>query len=237
MELKKTTKPRIVNVLTPAFKNSRLSARQYQPFVSVVLTVAEHSPATLDVIRTALNLNYHSFELLVVDQTSTGSLKLIMQPHLARQDAYYYRCSNANVLEARNYAAQFTRASLIAFLDASTPFDANWLAEKVTVMQRNPDATLLCQRRKMQRSRSTTPLRGRMRQHFVKNYGVIDVMLVRRVAFAELNGFADSDDVNVGSRDLAVRAMKKGYEVVEIAPPGARQKSDFRPKSAIVPAT
>lgn len=96
------------------------------PQVSVIIPVFNSESYLAQAIESVLSQNFHSFELIVVDDGSTDHSREIALSY--PQVKYCYQQNNG-VAEARNRGIQISRGDFLAFLDA----DDLWLPEKLSL--------------------------------------------------------------------------------------------------------
>ena len=224
-----------MNIISEGFSRVRLSARQYQPFVSLVMTTANQGVSIVPVVRSVLALDYPSYEIIIIDQSQSRDTFLALFPLLDLPHFHYYRLPEQNVARQRNFAVRISRATLVGIIDDQTVLAANWLSEAVAQLRANPQAAMLL----VDEGPAGHPtVSYQTVSAFARAEATGEQLLMRRRAFHDIGGFDEMVGEHVASwpaavADLAVRALLEGYEVNATQLPDPAGEAVSQPKPAV----
>jgi len=97
------------------------------PKVSVVMAAYNHGEYIPAALASALSQTMDDIEIHVIDDGSTDSTPLAVEPFLADGRVFYHRQANAGQASAKNLGIARSRGEFVAFLDA----DDEWLPDKL----------------------------------------------------------------------------------------------------------
>jgi len=103
---------------------------QNQPFITVGVPTLDRSQVLLDTIKSILDQDYSSFEIVVADQTSGHSEVFLADLNKLKKDKHlrYYRVEPKSLPAARNFILQKAKGELILFVDDDMKFKQNFIA-------------------------------------------------------------------------------------------------------------
>jgi hypothetical protein len=110
--------------------------------VSVVLPTYERRVYARRAVDSVLAQRYRDFELIVVDDGSTDGTDDALAGLGAR--LHYHWQPNRGVSAARNAGIRLARGEIVAFLDSDDRWRANHLEVVTAVLDRHPEAVLVC---------------------------------------------------------------------------------------------
>lgn len=103
------------------------------PLVSVIIPAYKAAPYIKECVESVLKQSYRSFEIIVVDDGSPDNQKDILEPYLVEnENIHYYYQQNKGVAAARNKGFDYSKGTLISFLDADDVWMSDNLALKVS---------------------------------------------------------------------------------------------------------
>ncbi|MCB0019320.1 MAG: glycosyltransferase [Anaerolineales bacterium] len=212
-----------MNLISEGFSRVRLSARHYQPFVSLVMNTSDQGAAIVPVVRSVLALDYPSYEIIIIDQSQNRDTFLALFPFLDLPHFHYYRLPEQNVARQRNFAVRISRATLVGIIDDKTVLAANWLSDSVAQLRANPQAAMLL----VDEGPAGQPTAFYQTvSAFARTEATGKQLLMRRRAFYDIGGFDElvgehAESWPAAVADMAVRALLEGYEVNAVQLPGA----------------
>lgn len=108
------------------------------------IIVATYNRANL--LKKALNSviaqTYKSWEVIILDDGSTDSTELVVQPFLS-ENISYYKQPNKGEPTAKNNAIKFAKGKVITFLDSDDEFKPDHLASRAAILEQNHNIDLL----------------------------------------------------------------------------------------------
>ena len=108
-----------------------------EPTVSVIIPTYNCDRYIVQAIKSVLEQQNCSCEILVIDDGSTDSTEEVLIPYSDR--IRYIKQKNQGVAAARNHGIASARGSLIAFLDADDYFFPGKLANQAEILIQRPD--------------------------------------------------------------------------------------------------
>lgn len=128
--------------MSPAPKNKRFH-KYPQLDVSVVIPTHNCLPYLDKALRTILNQQVNSFEILVIDDNSSdGTWCWLQEKQTSIPQLRIYRLQGVGSARARNFALRRVRGEYIAFLDADDYWHPGKLARQLAFHQQNPGIAL-----------------------------------------------------------------------------------------------
>jgi len=113
------------------------------PLVSVIIPVYNGEKFLEEAIRSVIDQDYSSWELLIVDDGSTDTTASIAGKFAADIRVKYYFQDNAGVSSARNNGVRNATGDFFAFMDADDVWLGSNLLEKVNYLVNNPNVGLV----------------------------------------------------------------------------------------------
>lgn len=111
------------------------------PLVSVIIPAYNAEKYVLHAIRSVLDQNYASIEILLVDDGSTDNTAALVEREAPQ--ARIIRQANAGVAAARNSGLRHAAGELICFLDADDGWFPGKLTAQVDYLQQHPEAGMV----------------------------------------------------------------------------------------------
>jgi len=108
------------------------------PRVSVVATCFKNDDTLEEALASVDDQTFRDFEVLVVDDGSTGSATLAALAGIDPARARVLRTANRGLPAARNHGVQHSRGELLCCLDADDRLHPEWLAKAVAAFERDP---------------------------------------------------------------------------------------------------
>src|SRR3954468_15997508 len=120
------------------------STRTATPFVSAVICTRNRPDKIGNAVASVLACDYPSFELVVIDQSSTDATQAVLAP-ITRSDSRlrYFHVDEAGLSRAYNSAIRRTDGEIIAFTDDDCIVPATWLRAIVDAFTADDEGDLL----------------------------------------------------------------------------------------------
>src|SRR4051812_37800437 len=99
------------------------------PLVSVIIPTYKRPALLLQCITSILRGDYRNYEILVVDQDPSQTLKYRLGQEFADETRLVYLfLDKAGASRARNFGIQHAKGKIVAFIDDDAIADAGWLS-------------------------------------------------------------------------------------------------------------
>ena len=108
------------------------------PRVSVIVTCFELGDTLEEALASVDDQTFRDFEVLVVDDGSTGSATLAALAGIDPARARVLRTANRGLPAARNHGVRHSRGELLCCLDADDRLHPEWLAKAVAAFEHDP---------------------------------------------------------------------------------------------------
>lgn len=123
---------------------------QTNPLVSVIIAFLNEERFLPEAIESVMQQKYANWELILVDDGSTdksSNMALTYARHYPGKIIYceHEGHSNKGLSASRNAGIAASKGELVAFLDADDVWTADKLQNQVELMQRFPEAAMLCE--------------------------------------------------------------------------------------------
>jgi len=99
------------------------------PLFSIVIPVFNRASSLYTTLESVYNQTFRDFEILVVDDGSTDTLRDSLLNYTTLSNFSYYFQSNAGVSAARNRGAKLSNGEYLVFLDSDDHVNENWLRD------------------------------------------------------------------------------------------------------------
>jgi glycosyltransferase involved in cell wall biosynthesis len=93
------------------------------PVISVIVPTRNNSATILDLLRSIYEQSYPDFEVILIDSSTDGTAELASKHYPIR----VVREKRLGLNVARNTSVRYSRGSILAFIDADSVADRNWL--------------------------------------------------------------------------------------------------------------
>jgi len=107
------------------------------PLVSIIIPAKNAESTIRKCLNSILRVDYHSYELIVIDDGSTDNTSKILSEY---KDIKTITTGGIGPSKARNTAAKEAKGEYLAFTDADCVVDVNWLNELLSGFKIFPDA-------------------------------------------------------------------------------------------------
>lgn len=191
------------------------------PYFSVIIPTYNRPFALTKCLETLTQLDYHEFEVIVVDDGSPESLQSVIIPFQSRLQITLIEQKNQGPSAARNTGAKLAKGDYLAFTDDDCLPTPNWLRILAEGLQLNPEHLV-----------GGKTLNALSNNPYAKtSQAIIDVvynyyhsnakplrffasnnMAVSRVAFLDLGGFNDNFRT-AEDREFGDRWLQAGYSL------------------------
>lgn len=113
--------------------------------VSVIIVTYNRGYLLASAIESILHQNFHSFELIIIDDSSTDNTNDVIKPYLKHANVTYIKIPKSNsIAQARNAAWKYTRGNYVAVLDSDDLWcDELKLAKQFEFLEKNPSTVLV----------------------------------------------------------------------------------------------
>lgn len=117
---------------------------QQTTHVSVVICTRNREDKIANAIESVLANEYPSFDLTIVDQSTSSATEGAVTP-IAERDSrlHYLHRDQAGLSRAYNTGVENSTGDVLAFTDDDCIVDASWIADIVRAFEEQPDAELL----------------------------------------------------------------------------------------------
>jgi len=186
------------------------------PSVSVVMAAKNYARFLPEAVESVFAQTFSDWELVIIDDGSSDHTPQAVRPFLADSRVRYFRSDSLGQPRAKNLGIAFSRAPLVAFLDADDAWEPTKLEKQLAVFAAKPDVgVVFCKRslmdeqgKKLAANAGTTPLRGFvLPQMFTQNFVCFSSVVVKRAAFAHVGWFDPQWDLSI-DYDLWLRVAK-----------------------------
>lgn len=190
------------------------------PEVTVVVACYDQGHFLDDAIRSVFEQTFTSWEIVVVDDGSTDAETRTVLDRLAWPRTQVLRQDNRGLPAARNAGVRAARGRYVVPLDADDQLEDGFLEELRDALEAQPDAAYAhCWARlfgDVDAIYATRPFNPY--QQLLSN-GVVGCVLLRRDAWAAVDGYAE--DMTQGNEDwdLWLRLLAAGWEQVQVRAP------------------
>ena len=111
----------------------------YQPSVSVILTVFNREELLKRSINSLLDQSFHNWELIVIDDGSTdNSYKILAEYQNLFNNIKVYRQENRQPAFSRNKGIKLSSGEYITFLDSDDEYEEDHLLVRINYMRSHP---------------------------------------------------------------------------------------------------
>jgi glycosyltransferase involved in cell wall biosynthesis len=223
-----------------------MSPHTHSPAVSAVICTRDRPDKIGRAVASILASDYPSFDLTVIDQSTTDATERVLEP-LAGIDArlQYVHVNDAGLSRAYNAAIGRTSGDIIAFTDDDCIVPPHWISRIVEAFESDDEGELLYGRvvPVSDSDRELTPLldishaERLSRRDGFRVFGMGANFAARRRLFSRIGGF---DEILGGGAplkssqdfDLAYRAYRAGSAIllrpeVELVHDGRRERVDW----------
>jgi glycosyltransferase involved in cell wall biosynthesis len=111
------------------------------PQVSVVIPAYNACKYIVETLESALNQNFQSFEIIVVDDGSTDGTHTVVEKYGDR-GVVLLQQPNSGVGAARNRALSVARGEFVALLDSDDLWEPDYLQTMVGFLEQNPEVSI-----------------------------------------------------------------------------------------------
>lgn len=192
-----------------------------QPFVSIIVPVYNGEVTIEACIRSLLELHYPEkrYEVLIIDNNSTDNTATIVKKYPVR---YLVEDEIQSSYAARNRGIQEATGELVAFTDADTFVDRDWLTEGLKCLN-DKDAHMVAGHVEVVTSEPPNLYEKCDRYMFLHQersvrlgFGGTSNLLVRREVLEDI-GLFDGRLISAGDYEFGRRATRRGHRVVHCA--------------------
>jgi glycosyltransferase involved in cell wall biosynthesis len=113
------------------------------PVVSVVIPTYNSAATIIQAIESVINQTLKGCEIIVVDDGSTDSTRMVLDSYIKTGMITYLFQENAGCGAARNYGIAQARGTYVAFLDSDDYFHVEKLERQVKMFRERPE-TVVC---------------------------------------------------------------------------------------------
>ena len=115
-----------------------------QPLISVVIATLNREQYLLECLSSVLAQTYPSFEIVIVDQSSDGTLPGAIEQHFPREDRVkYVHMEHAGLSRARNRGLEHATGKIVAFIDDDALAQPCWLEAMAETLDTDSKAGLV----------------------------------------------------------------------------------------------
>lgn len=137
------------------------------PLISVIIPFYNSAPYLNDTISSVIQQEYKNWEIILVDDGSTdGSAAIVNEWSCTYPDKIY--CyhhpdhKNRGAAASRNLGVSKAKGNILAFLDSDDLWLPLYLEMQLTLLERYPDATVICEATKYWYSWNNTTLKDKI---------------------------------------------------------------------------
>lgn len=227
-EIRKRNDPASRGVANPRKQNANTA----QPAVSVVVATRNRGPSVVDTITSLLASNHPSFEIIVIDQSTDNATAAAVGNLPPDPRLRYVRSDTVGYGHAHNQGSRLARAPIVAMTDDDCIVPPDWVETFDRVFRMYPRVAVAYSNvipAKHDPELGFVPAYVRSRNRLIRSLwrlpftvGIGASMAVRRDAVQSLGGFDPALGpggvfFSAGDRDIAARALVKGWHVYETA--------------------
>ncbi len=189
------------------------AAEQLKPLVTVLVNCFNGEKFLVKAVQSVLDQTYQNWELVFWDNCSTDRSAEVYQSFTDSRLRYFLAPHHTVLYEARNYALEYARGDLIAFLDVDDWWDEDKLSLQVELFD-SPQVGFVYGNYWLENeSKGKTTLafskdlpEGRGADALLTNYAVgMLTLMIRRSLFCGDHGGFDPRFLIVGDFDLVIR--------------------------------
>ncbi len=120
------------------------------PCVSIIISFLNEEKYLADAVESVINQDYENWELILVDDGSSDSSTSMAKEYTNTYPGKIFYAEHENHINkglsaSRNSGIYKSRGEYIAFLDADDVWRPKKLSNQIDLMQKNPDACMLCE--------------------------------------------------------------------------------------------
>lgn len=200
------------------------------PKIAALIATRNRGSSAVMAVQSILANNYPKFELLVVDQSTDDQTRQALRPFCADSRFRYLRTDTVGLGRAHNIGLAALQSDYVAITDDDCVVPADWLSKIAKIFDDN-DRVVVAYCNVLPaphdekagfipdyhrtNSRLVTTLRGKITAR-----GIGAGMAVRRQPVLQIGGFDENMGPgakfpSAGDRDLAIRALLKGWWLYE----------------------
>jgi GT2 family glycosyltransferase len=220
--------------------------------VSVVICTRDRGAEIVGTIESVIANDGASFELIIIDQSTSDTTEAAIEPFLTDDRIRYVRTQESGVSRSRNRSLSEARCEFVLNTDDDCVVATDWIAENVRALAAAPNAAMVFGEVVAPADQPDdfyTP-ESRAQSDFVvrsiwswkstdgANVGIGASMAMRKSMLTALGGFdtclgPGSPLRNAEDTDISLRAVVAGYELVRtravhVTHFGARHHDDYR---------
>jgi glycosyltransferase involved in cell wall biosynthesis len=186
------------------------------PAVSIVMAAKNYARFLPVAVGSVREQTFEDWELLIVDDGSTDGTPATVKPFLSDSRIRYFRSDKLGQTRAKNLGIAFSRAPLVAFLDADDVWLPTKLEKQVALLREQPETGVaFCRRTLIDDAGNdlpprptSTPCRGKvLHELFVQNFVCFSSAMVRREILSHVGGLDPLLDLAI-DYDLWLRVAK-----------------------------
>jgi glycosyltransferase involved in cell wall biosynthesis len=205
------------------------------PTITAVVCTRDRGERAVLAIQTILDNTHPSFELFLIDQSTTRETEQAVARFLSDHRFQYVHTATHGLGRARNIGLQLAHSDIVAFTDDDCSVPPHWLEVISATFARHPHVTVIFSNVEPGPHDATAgfiPAYNRSKNQLIGTFrdkcrarGIGASMAVRRVPILTIGGF--DNELGVGSlfpscedADIAIRAIAMGqwvYETSEVA--------------------
>ncbi len=199
-------------------------------FLSIVIATRDRGEVIVAALRSLLDDEYPSYEIIVVDQSEDPRTSSALLPYLDDDRLRYFRVNGRGVSRGRNYGISRAQGEWIGIIDDDCVVPTGWL-RKLAEVSRSDEATGVAFGNVLPGPHDPEagfipayirgePFLARSIRDKLEVEGLSACMAVRRDVWHKLNGFDEELGVGASMRsgaetDFTMRALLAGYAVYE----------------------
>jgi glycosyltransferase involved in cell wall biosynthesis len=173
------------------------------PKVSIITPTFNRAVFIVESLKSVLAQTMPDWELLIVDDGSTDTTRVVLEPFLANPRIHYFYQPNQGQSIARNNALEKARGAFIGFLDSDDLWCTDKLERQLALFENHPDVDIVHGDESMIDEQGQEISRENMRRYsgritpqlLADNSVSITTAMVRRECFDEMGGFLASHGV------------------------------------------
>src|SRR5687767_7774377 len=186
------------------------------PAVSVVMAAKNYARFLPEAVESVFAQTFTDWELVVIDDGSSDHTPQAVRPFLADRRVRYFRSDTLGQPRAKNLGIAFSRAKLVAFLDADDAWEKTKLEKQLAVFDANPSVgVVFCKRSLMDEAGNRVPTKSGQNpprgfafgQMFTQNFVCFSSVVVKRDVFSHVGAFDPQWDLSI-DYDLWLRVAK-----------------------------
>src|SRR4029453_17806736 len=117
------------------------------PTIAIVMAAKNYARFLPEAVESVRAQTFTDWELVVIDDGSSHHTPAAGGPFLPDRPVRYFRSDTLGQPRAKNLGIAFSRAQLVAFLDADDAWENTKLEKQLAVFEANPDVgVVFCKR-------------------------------------------------------------------------------------------